>query len=90
MSDDLWLSCPVPHIAQMQGCLAGTTNSPDYFSVFSFFPSFPTYNFFLLNILVPSHANNPSLFTLSSLALDWLPLYAENGEFFWCGKMQIW
>jgi len=31
LSDDLCLSCPIPDISQMQGCLAGTTNSPDYF-----------------------------------------------------------
>jgi len=24
MSDDPWLSCPIPDVAQMQGCLAGT------------------------------------------------------------------
>jgi len=42
--DDLCLSCPVPDIAQMQGCLAGTTNRPDYFSsIFFIFPDFPTY-----------------------------------------------
>jgi len=59
--------------------------SPDF--LFSFFP--PHY-FFSLNILVPCHANNPSLFILSSLSPDWLPLYAENGKSFWCGKWQIW
>ena len=59
--------------------------SPDFL-----FPYFSPHHFSPLNILVHSHANSPSLFTLSSLALDWLPLYAENGKLFRCGKWQIW